>query len=123
MIIYIYIYMQIPIFKNFLATSYFKAFVINSLVISLLSVAAMTTHASLHSQSGTLNKFFNKVFYGNSDTISLKFEETVLITFVITFLSVLFIMMILYILIGFGGGMITPLDKSVRKQIPFTELF
>ena len=115
--------MQIPIFKNFLATSYFKAFVINSIVISLISVAAMTTHASLHSQNGTLNKFFYKMFYGNNKIKMLKFEEAILITFVITFFSVLCIMLVLYILIGFGGGMITPLDKSIRKQIPFTELF
>ena len=115
--------MQIPIFKNFLATSYFKAFVINSLVISLISVVAMTTHYSLHMQNGLLNKFFNKLFYRENETTTLKFEETILITFVITFISVLFIMLILYILIGFGGGMITPLDKSIRKQIPFIELF
>ena len=115
--------MQIPIFKNFLATSYFKAFVINSLVIALISVVAMTTHYSLHMQNGTLHTFFNKMFNHNHAFSPLKFKETVVITFIITFISVLLIMLIMYILIGFGGGMITPLNKSIRKQIPFTELF
>jgi heme exporter protein D len=115
--------MQIPIFKNFLATSYFKAFVLNAFVISLLTVAAMAMHASLRSPSGYLNKVFYDIFSGDEKTKTLEFETAIFINFIITFLYVLIVMIVLYVLIGFGGGMITPLNKSARKQIPFTELF
>tara|TARA_Y100000389_G_scaffold170179_1_gene176989 strand:- start:962 stop:1306 length:345 start_codon:yes stop_codon:yes gene_type:complete len=114
--------MQIPIFKNFLATSYFKAFVLNALVVSLITITAMTTQMSLDSPNGTLNKLFNKLVNNNNNT-TIKFEIELLINFIITFCSVLCIMIFLYILVGFGGGMITPLNKKERKQIPFTELF
>ena len=114
--------MQIPIFKNFLATSYFKAFVLNALVVSLITITAMTTEMSLDSPDGKLNKLFNQIFKNNLTT-KIRFEHVLIINFFITFCSVLFIMILLYILVGFGGGMITPLDKNVRKQIPFTELF
>jgi len=115
--------MKIPIFKNFLATSYFKAFFLNALVISLLTVAAMTMHASLRSSDGVLNIFFYKIFSGDEKTKTIKFEMAIFINFVMTFFYVLCIMLFLYVLIGFGGGMITPLSKTARKQIPFTEIF
>ena len=115
--------MQIPIFKNFLATSYFKAFILNALVISLISIAAMTMHSSLRSSEGTLNKFFYNLLYGDDKTKTLKFETAILINFIMTFVSVLCVMMLLYVFIGYGGGMITPLNKSLRTQIPFTKLF
>ena len=115
--------MQIPIFKKFLATSYFKAFIINALVISLMSISAMTLHASLRSSDGLLNNFFYKLLHGGNKTDTLGIKSSIVINFIITFISVLFIMIFLYVLIGFGGGMITPLNKSERQQIPFTDLF
>ena len=116
---------KIPIFKNFLATSYLKAFILEALVVSLISLATVTTHYSLSTRNGVLNKFFYHLFYGNDKSHKshiLKFEIILLINFLLTFLSVFCILLLLYVLIGFGGGMITPLNKQKREQIPFTKL-
>ena len=114
--------MQIPIFENFIETSYFKAFVLNALVVSLITITAMATTMSLDSPDGTLNKLFNRIFKNNTKK-KLRFEHKLIINFIITFCTVLFIMLSLYILIGYGGGMIAPQNKNIRKKIPFTEVF
>ena len=116
--------MRIPIYHNFLATSYLKAFILNALVISLISGAAMVTHESLIRENGTLNKFFYNMLYDGNKSYILRFETKIIINFIVTFVSVLCVLMILYVLIGFGGGMITPLEgNTARKQIRFSDLF
>lgn len=116
--------MRIPIFHNFLATSYLKAFILNALVISLISVAAVATHASLIQNNGTLNRFFYNMLYDGNKSYILRFETKLFINFIVTFISVLCVLVALYVLVGFGGGMITPLEgNTVRKQIRFSDLF
>jgi hypothetical protein len=80
----------IPIFKNFRATNRKKAFLLNALCGALITIIAIETKSALD-RIPTLEKIpAAKAF----------------ITMIATFISALIVYVILYILFGFGGGML-----------------
>ena len=77
-----------PLIKNFKANTYVKAFILNAISSSIIASVAITVKDRLDQ-------------YTKYD-INLKIILTFIITFFITLISFSF----MYILFGFGGGML-----------------
>ena len=75
--------------KDFRATSFTKAFILNSLATALIVIIAILSKQLLDKHVGHLN-----------DSLRIT------MTFFITFFSALIIYFVLYFIVGFGGGMI-----------------
>lgn len=95
--------MKIPIFKNFRSTNVWKAFALNSIVAMIILVLSITTKTALDK-------------YMDSSGQPIKQTNTwvsVLITMVVTFATTFGAFSLMYILFGFGGGMlVTPSTKN-----------
>ena len=88
--------------QNFHSTSLWKAFILNSIITSLVILIAITIKAALDNYIQIDDNDIS-----NKNTIKRKTSlynivVTLLITFFITLLSYL----IMYIIFGFGGGML-----------------
>ena len=73
--------MRIPIFREFLATSYLKAFILDAIVVALISIVATTLHTSLSHSEGALYQFFYRLFYGDDKSHVLSFRLKLQINF------------------------------------------
>ena len=76
-----------PLIPNFKATSFTKAFILNALVTSLIAFTAVCAH-------DLVGKNIKKTIYVYLSTI------------IITFLSAIICYFVMYILFGYGGGML-----------------
>ncbi len=76
-----------PLVKNFRATTFTKAFILNALAISFMAVFAIEMKLALEEQ---------------------KLDESlrVFLTWVISFFTALVVFTLLHIFFGFGGGML-----------------
>ena len=106
--------MTTPIIKNFGTTSIMKAFILNALAVSLISTFTVETRKKLNNNDSKFYKFFSVIFQADLDEHGKLSESKK--TFVVSFISLLsaiLIYLIMFVIFGFGGGMLT-----YKKNIP-----
>jgi len=85
------------LYKHFRATTFFKAFLLNAILISVSAVCAYFIHY-------LITKYHDK----------LNISIIILITFLGTFLISMIVQILMFYIFAFGGGMLT--RKSPRKH-------
>lgn len=97
--------MAIPLTKAFRATTIFKAFIINAFLSALIATIIVEVRYAIDSGKGQLYNSIRNTF--NSNNLWNDELSKTRFTFVIGFLVTLFLYNILYIFIGYGGGLLT----------------
>ena len=87
-----------PLIQDFRSTSLFKAFVLNALVNTLVVILAV--HISV-----LLTTFVDK---DSKKVKATKSNSQTLLTGVATFITVFLVYVVMYVLFGYGGGMLVP---------------
>ncbi len=98
--------MAIPFIKSFRATTIFRAFLINSFISALIATIIVEVRYVIEYGQGPTYENIRKFFNGGND-----FDgeiNKVTSTFVIGFLVTMILYNILYVLIEYGGGLVTP---------------
>ena len=91
-----------PIVKNFKSTQQWKAFTLNSIASALVVVIAITTKQYLDRLD-----FYDKTSDKNKK-LNIGYEiASITITLLVTFSTSMIVFLIMFLLFGFGGGMIT----------------
>lgn len=92
-----------PIIKNFHATTLIKAYILNALAVALVAAGGIELRTLLNDEKSNAYLFFNGVIGSGKLT---DFEKTVIV-FAGSFIIAMFAYTMLYILFGFGGGMLS----------------
>ena len=87
---------RLPLIRGFFATTYFKAFILNAVTVAIIAALSIEMRSYLDS-AGRKAK-------GGWD---LSDPAKTLIVFVSAFTVAIIVYMSLYVLVGFGGGMLT----------------
>jgi ABC-type spermidine/putrescine transport system permease subunit I len=90
-----------PLISGFKSTNIWKAFILNSIMSSLVIIIALTVKSNFDTFSN--NKDINK------DTNNIKQRtnfKSILLTIVATFISYMIAYSIMYFLFGYGDGMV-----------------
>ena len=90
---------------GFKATNLSKAFLINAFVASAVALLVVELRISLENHEGTIYNYVNTNWYPGGNT-SLTRTQKIQTTFIVGILASLFVYNFLYIILGFGGGMI-----------------
>ena len=90
-----------PVYKNFLADSYIKAFILNAIALAIISALSIETRSYLD----TLGRDVKGKW-----TLS-NFTKTAIVFFS-AFVVAIVVYLLLYFLVGFGGGMLTTHKQS-----------
>ena len=100
------------IIKHDRATDIFKAFLINSFLSALLATIIVEVRRDLDQDKSGVFQFVDDIV-STFDPNPLRTESRKMFyTFVTGFLVSLLLYNLLYVLIGFGGGMITPKKRA-----------
>ena len=100
------------IIKHDRATDIFKAFLINSFVAALLATIIVEVRRDLdHDKSGVF-QFVDDIVSTFDPNPFRTDSRKMFYTFVTGFVVSLLLYNLLYVLIGFGGGMITPKKRA-----------
>jgi len=100
---------------NFKSTNYFKAFILYSLVGSLIASLAVHIRLSFDKNEYGIRKWIGETFGLGAE---LKSENSILrlvFAFILTFFVTFFIYHLMYFVLGWGGGMIVPLKGPGSK--------
>ena len=87
-----------PLISGFKETSIWKAFILNSIVSSLVIIIALTVKSK-----------FDTFSSNNKDTNEVKQQtnfKSILLTILATFISSMIAYSIMYFFVGYGGGML-----------------
>ena len=88
--------------QHFHSTSLWKAFVLNSIITSLVILIAITSKSTLDNYIPLDDNDLS-----NKNTIKRKTSlYNIIVTLLITFFTTLLSYLIMYIIFGFGGGML-----------------
>lgn len=96
---------KLPLYKNFLADTIMKAFILNSIAVAIISALSI----QIRSYLDTLGRDVK----GGWDLSNL---TKTIIVFTSAFLVAIVVYLLLYVVVGFGGGMLTR-NKNVRSLI------
>ena len=88
-----------PFIQNFKSTDQWKAFTLNSIAASLTVVIAITTKQYLDKFSFYNNKPGEKISSGRN-------IANIAITLLVTFSTAMIVYLFMFLLFGFGGGML-----------------
>lgn len=90
-----------PLIRNFRATDVWKAFILNSLLTSVIILVSITSKQYLDN--------FIEDDYTNETGKNIRKTslQNILISFLLTFIICMLSYTIMYYIFGFGGGMIT----------------
>ena len=102
--------MKFPLIKGFRATTIFKAFLINAFLSALIATIVVEVRYIIEYGQGSTYENIRKFFNGGNDFVGEL--DKVSSTFVIGFLVTMILYNTLYILIEYGGGLVTP--KGVK---------
>jgi len=89
----------LPLIKGYRATTYTHAFTINAFVAALVASIAIETRFFIYNEEDSITKITGRELYT---------YEKILCVFLTTFIITVIIYGLLYITIGFGGGMLSP---------------
>ena len=108
--------MKLPVFTNFKATSYFKAFILNAMTAAIICVLAVEFRLALEDEKNSYYGFWSNVYNEKKITETHKLIVTLLITFVVSII----VYHVMYFVFLFGGGQ---LNLIPTKKATLTELF
>ena len=97
------------------ATSFVKAFFLNALALALVSVGAIELRQTLSDDKSNTYLFFNSLLSGKAMSEIQKGA----IVFISSFILSIFTYLMMYLLFGFGGGLLS--DKAAFEPA-FTKL-
>ena len=98
--------MKFPLIKGFRATTIFKAFLINAFLSALIATIVVEVRYIIEYGKGSTYENIRKFFNGGNDFVGDL--DKVTSTFAIGFFVTILLYNILYILIEYGGGLLTP---------------
>ena len=103
-------FIKLPLYKNFFADTLIKAFVLNAIAVAVISALSI----EIRSYLDTLDRDVQGGWYLSD------FTKTIIV-FTSAFLVAIIVYLLLYIVVGFGGGMLTNYkkSKSLMKQLHF----
>jgi hypothetical protein len=104
--------MKVPIFKDFKATTLFKAFILNGLCVAIIATLSVEIRHILEDKRSHEYIFFNKIFGNFTKLRNLTEFQKVFIVFIVTFLFALVAYHVLYLFFGYGGGMINEFSNK-----------
>jgi len=98
----------LPIYKNFFANTFIKAFILNAIAVAVISALSIEIRSYLDTLGRDVKGGWNLT----------DFTKT-LIVFSSAFIVAIIVYLILYFLVGFGGGMLTSHKKvrSLTRQV------
>ena len=90
----------IPIFKNFFATSFLKAFILNAIVVAIISALSIQ-----------MRSYLDNIGIRAKGGWKLSDLTKTIIVVISGFTIAMIVYLIMYLLVGFGGGMLAPLKR------------
>lgn len=99
---------KIPIINNFYATNIFKAFILNAISVALVATMAIELRRELNNVKGRFYLLVNPLFAGSA----LTERQKAIVVATVSFLGAIFVYHFMYIIFGFGGGMLAPRTHS-----------
>jgi hypothetical protein len=108
--------MAFPLFKDFKATTLFKAFILNGLCVAIIATLSVEIRHILEDKRSHEYIFFNNLFGNFTKLQNLTEYQKVFIVFIVTFFFALVSYHILYLFFDYGGGMI---NEFSNKKITY----
>lgn len=93
----------LPLIKSFYATTIFKAFILNAIAVALIATFAVEIRRELNDVKGQFYLFVNPFFAGSEMTE----RQKAVVVALASFIGAIMVYHIMYIVFGFGGGMLT----------------
>jgi hypothetical protein len=90
-----------PVISSFRATTYGRAFLLNSIVTAAVAVFAIEMRVQLENSKGGVYGYFNKILAGKD----LSEIQIMSIVFVTTFFAAFSVYNIMYVIFHYGSGM------------------
>ena len=100
-----------PIIPGFYANSIIKAFILNAIAVAMVAACSVELRQLLNEEKSGTYIFFNNFLSGGKLTEA----EKAAIVFVGSFIFALLTYLFLFLLFGFGGGMLTSLHNTSEK--------
>ena len=100
--------LSLPIIKSFYATTVLKAFILNAIAVALIATFAVEIRRELDDVKGQFYLFVNPFFAGGAMTE----RQKAVVVALASFLGAILVYHIMYVVFGFGGGMLTDGSKS-----------
>lgn len=98
---------QFPLIRGFRATRLSRAFLLDAFVTALITLFAIELRELFNDEKGKLYGYVNSI-YGEK---SLSTFQILSAAFATTFLGAMLVYLIMYALLDYGGGMLTPDGK------------
>ena len=95
--------LSLPLIKSFYATTVLKAFILNAISVALIATFAVEIRRELDDVKGQFYMFINPFFAGNTMTE----RQKAIVVALASFLGAILVYHIMYVVFGFGGGMLT----------------
>ena len=99
-----------PLIKHFRATTYSKAFILNAIATAAIAAFAIEMRVALDDKYSKVHGYFNNILMKEELTES----DKMLIVFGTAFLGALLVYHFMYMFVGYGGGLISPLVPSAK---------
>ena len=99
---------DVPLIKNFYANSFINAFVLNALAVAIVAASSVELRQLLNNEKGNTYAFFNSLLKGKALT---ELQKSIIV-FLGSFTIALATYVLLYLIFGFGGGMLTSLQSK-----------
>jgi hypothetical protein len=99
-----------PLIKNFRATTYSKAFVLNAIATAAIAAFAIEMRLALDDKYSKAYGYFNNLIM-KEDLTQL---DKMFIVFGTAYLGALFVYHLMFMFFGFGGGLIAPSLPSAK---------
>ena len=100
--------LSLPLIKSFYATTVLKAFILNAIAVALIATFAVEIRRELDDVKGQFYLFVNPFFAGGAMTE----RQKAVVVALASFLGAILVYHIMYVVFGFGGGMLTDSPKS-----------
>lgn len=94
------------LFSGFKATTIFKAFMLNAFVAAIVATLIIELRIALQNEKNWLYEYFNTYWFpgGSPQLTNLQKIQS---TFIVGFIASLIVYNFLYVIFGFGGGMLS----------------
>lgn len=92
---------KLPLYKNFFADTFIKAFILNAIAVAVISTLSIEMRSYLDAVSRDAKGSWN-----------LNNSTKTIIVFTSAFIVAIVVYILLYVVVGFGGGMLTA-KKSI----------
>jgi hypothetical protein len=96
--------LSLPLIKSFYATTVLKAFILNAIAVALIATFAVEIRRELDDVKSQFYLFINPFFAGSAMTE----RQKAVVVALASFLGAILVYHIMYVVFGFGGGMLTP---------------